>query len=77
MRITVTLWYPASVPPVPMMFTSELDTAEGRAFRGDEGHLTLGERIASQSEVIRAIVSGYSPRLWCPGPSLAPWPDRT
>ena len=24
----------------------------------------LGKRIASQSEVIRAIVSGYSPCLW-------------
>ena len=28
----------------------------------------LGERIASQSEVIRAIVSGYSP--CCGGPHL-------
>ena len=29
----------------------------------------LGERIASQSEVIRAIVSGYSPCLWGPAPA--------
>ena len=33
----------------------------GRTIRGDQGHLMLGERIASQSEVIRAISSGYSP----------------
>ena len=29
--------------------------------RGDQGRLMLGERIASQSEVIRAIASGCSP----------------
>ena len=29
----------------------------------------LGERIASQSEVIRSIVSGHSPRLWGPAPA--------
>ena len=34
--------------------------SEGRTIRGDEGHLMLGERIASQSEVIGDIVSGYS-----------------
>ena len=34
---------------------------EGRTTRGDYAHLMLGERITSQSEVIRSIVSGYSP----------------
>ena len=35
--------------------------------RGDPGHSMLGERIASQSEVIRAIASGHSPCLvGCP-----------
>ena len=32
----------------------------GRTIRGGYGHLAIGERIASQFEVIRAIVSGYS-----------------
>ena len=32
-----------------------------RTIRGDQGHLMRGERIASQSEVFRAIVSGCSP----------------
>ena len=32
---------------------------EGRRIRGDTGHSMLGERIASQSEVIGTIVSGY------------------
>ena len=44
------------------------------AVRGDHGHLMLGERIASQSEVIRAIVSGYS-QCWpsaCTLPAQAP-----
>ena len=30
----------------------------------------LGERIASQSEVIRAIVSGYSPCCGVPAPAV-------
>ena len=38
----------------------------GRTIRGDQGHLVLGERIAPQSEVIRAILSGDSPRWWGP-----------
>ena len=37
--------------------------AEGRRIRGDQRHSMLEERIASRSEVIRAIVSGDSP-LW-------------
>ena len=40
---------------------------EGRTIRGDQGHLMLEECIASQSEVIRAIVSDYGP-LWGPAP---------
>ena len=29
--------------------------------RGEQGHLMLGERIASKYEVIRAILLDYSP----------------
>ena len=32
----------------------------GRTIRGDQGRSMLGQRIASKSEVIRAIVSGCS-----------------
>ena len=38
----------------------------GRAIRCDQGHLMLRERTASQSEVIGAILSGYSPRCAVP-----------
>ena len=45
---------------------------QGHTIRGDiRGHLMLAERIASQSEVIRAIVSGCSP--CCEGPAPAGW----
>ena len=33
----------------------------GRTARGDQGRLMPGERVAAQPEVIRAIVSDYSP----------------
>ena len=46
------------------------EVPEGRATRVDQGHLMLEYFIASQSEVIRAIVSDYRP---CCGPDL----DRT
>ena len=42
--------------PVPVMICAP----GGRTIRGDQGHFKLGEHIASQSEVIRAIVSSYS-----------------
>ena len=67
--------------PESQNFSAELESLEGRAIRGDQGHLMRGERIASQSEVIRAIVSGHSPCCGAPhqndcGPSsstLPPW----
>ena len=45
--------------------------------RGDQGRLVLGEHIASQPEVIRAVMSGYSPccvgsRTWRPAARTAP-----
>ena len=43
----------------------------GRTIRGDQGHLILGQRIASQSEVIRAIVSGDRPCCGVPAPPPA------
>ena len=39
---------------------------KGNTARGDRGHLVLRERVAPQSEVIRAILSEDSPR--CGGP---------
>ena len=36
--------------------------------RGDQGRLLLGQRVASKSEVIRAIVSGHSPSTACAVP---------
>ena len=52
--------------------TRTSSAAFGRTTRGDQGHLTLGERIASQSEVVRAIVSGYSPCRGVPSTLLSP-----
>ena len=50
-------------PPLLSSAGGVMSAAEpgGRTIRGDWGHLMLGERIASQSEVLRAIMSGYSP----------------
>ena len=42
-----------------------------RTIRGDQGHLMLEERIASKYEVIRAIVSDYSPCCGGPAPEVA------
>ena len=53
--------------------TSDANTPEGHATRGDYGHLMIEECIASQSEVIRAIVSGYSPCCGVPAPRMIPY----
>ena len=46
---------------VAPMYASGRPVAEPlRTIRRDWGHLMLGERIASQSEVIRAIVAGHN-----------------
>ena len=45
----------------PPTRATERSARLARTVRDDSGHLMLGERIASQSEVIRAIVSDYSP----------------
>ena len=64
-------------PVVALVADPSTQTSEGRTIRGDQGHLVRGEHIASQSEVIWAIVSGHSPCCGAPAPmvspALAPW----
>ena len=50
---------------------------EGHMIRGDQCHLMLECFIASQSEVIRAIVSDYSPCCGVPAPPGGPCPPPT
>ena len=52
-------------PPIQGPAPSE--RPDGRTIRGDQGLLMLEECITSQSEVICAIVSDYSP--WCAAPA--------
>ena len=54
----------------------DAQAAHRATIRGDWGHAMLRQRIASQSEVVGAIVSGYSPCMYiyvhvCPHLRLA------
>ena len=53
-----------------LMISFSRGTPGGHTIRGDQGHLMLGEHVASQSEVNRAIVSGYSPCHGVPAPRV-------